>query len=72
MNKIQMELLFIVLLLGVLIWSAVHKERVVMKEGFQAWVKQTGNPSHLTYDEWRALWRTQGRPSDIPVVIIGF
>jgi len=42
-----------------------HKETVDMPKAYQAWVKQTGNPKELTYEEWRRLLRATEKSPNV-------
>lgn len=63
--------LVIVVLLGLVGVAGYHKESVEMPEAYRAWVKQTGNPKELTFEEWRALKRADERDGTtvVPVII---
>jgi len=45
----------IVLLLAFMFWSIWYNSFVTVPRAFEAWEKQTGNPQHLTFDEWNSL-----------------
>lgn len=49
---------------------AVIQDRYEWSTAYLAFIKQTGNPNGLTFEEWRALTKA-GRPQtvNIPVVI---
>lgn len=49
----------IVLLLALMMWGLWYENSVDLPNAYQAWVKQTGNPNHLTYEEWNSLRRSQ-------------
>lgn len=51
--------------LGVFIY---HDETVAWPASYAAWCKQTDNPKHLTYEEWRAL-NEATRPRDNTTVV---
>lgn len=48
----------------------IYHEKVEMPESYRAWVKQTGNPKSLTFDEWRALVRATEHHDDTTFVPI--
>lgn len=45
----------IVMLVLFLVWSSWYQAAVEKPKAYAAWVKQTGNPKQLTYDEWKSL-----------------
>ena len=49
-----------------LVWYCVYYETVQMPETYRAWIKQTGNPSHLSYQEWKALMRIEASNWTLP------
>lgn len=53
-----------------LFWACWTYEHVTMPAGYAAWVKQTGNPQSLTYEEWRALVKTMDRGRDGSVLFV--
>lgn len=55
------KVIAVVLLAGVisLWWHHRHHEQVQLPAAYAAWCKHTGNPNHLTYDEWRAMLRAE-------------
>ena len=61
-------LLSLMMLVGFFGYSLYKKETVRMQNGYAAWVKLTGNPKALTYDEWRSLVNVGGN-GDLPMVI---
>jgi hypothetical protein len=62
-------LIVIIALLGFIGFSIYHKESVEMPESYQSWVKQTGNPKSLTYEEWRSLVRVKQDQEPAPVIV---
>lgn len=60
----------IVALLSIVVWSCHYKATVTMPAAYQAWVKQTGNPKELTYEEWRSLMRANERQSDQTIIFM--
>jgi hypothetical protein len=59
----------IVVLLGVLLLCAHQEIMVNRPRAFAAWVKLTGNPQNLTYEEWLALVSTTRNPETVPIYI---
>jgi hypothetical protein len=59
----------IIVLLAATIWTGRYYVTVQLPESYRAWVKQTGNPKNLTYDEWRAFMRSQDNAQIVPVII---
>ena len=57
-------------LLAVIVVGALHKERTEMPAAYAAWVKQSGNPKELTYDEWRVLMKANERQNDSTVIFM--
>ena len=57
----------IIAMLAVFALSVWHRETVTWPAAYAAWVKQTDNPKHLTYDEWRALQYSEPVPASAPV-----
>lgn len=64
----------IIALMSFLVFSCYYIERykatVTMPAAYQAWVKQTGNPKELTYEEWRSLMRANERQNDTTVIFM--
>jgi hypothetical protein len=70
-SEVGIIALFLILIAGLIWWCFAyenHKEKIVMPEGFSAWVKQTGNSNDLSYAEWRALLRATERHDQIIIV----
>lgn len=66
------ETFFTVALVAIItltILCAYHREKVVMPEAYQAWVKQTGNTNQLTYEEWRSLMRANEKQNTQIILI---
>ena len=62
--------LAIIGLLALMLWAVHHKETVEMPEAYAAWVKQTGNEKHLTYEEWRSLMRANEKQNDTTIIFV--
>ena len=55
-NIIGLVVIILLIVGGIFgIVSINEKIEVRHKNAFNGWVKYTGNPKNLTYDEWRAL-----------------
>lgn len=55
----------IAMILGAVL-SVAYPERTPLYQSYSAWVKQTGNPNKLTFQEWEALTRVY-RNGEIPM-----
>jgi hypothetical protein len=62
--------LAIIGLLVAMLWSVHYKETVQMPATFAAWVKQTGNEKHLTYEEWRLLMCANKKQNDTTIIFM--
>jgi len=47
--------LTIIAIMSYMVVSSAYNEVTTMPTAYSAWVKQTGNPKELTYEEWRSL-----------------
>lgn len=55
---IHLELVLAFSILAILLTIIVRHRTYTEKElpaSYAAWVKHTGNPNHLTFEEWKAL-----------------
>lgn len=59
---------FILLLLALLGYGGWHLANVDMPEAFAAWSKHTGNPNHLTFQEWRALTKVNEPKANVVII----
>lgn len=70
----MVEVVIVVAIIGLLAAIVLgvhhHKEKVVMPAAYSAWVKQTGNPKELSYDEWRTLMKANERQRDNTVIFM--
>lgn len=60
----------IVLIMALIFGGICYQEKQMLECAFPAWVKQTGNPKNLTYDEWRALVRVSQKSDSTTVVFV--
>lgn len=51
-------------IMGIVFWSCYNEITVVRPRAYQAWIKQTGNPKNLTFEEWDDLRRVNERSRD--------
>jgi len=58
MKELITSLLVTVILISTLFMFIASRLDVNYQESYQAWIKQTGNPKDLTFDEFLALSRT--------------
>lgn len=60
----RVEILIIFIILSILLTIVVRFKTFAEKElpaSYAAWVKHTGNPHHLTFEEWKALTNADHR-----------
>ena len=50
--------------------SIVSHEKRELERGYPAWVKQTGNPKELTFEEWCALKKVMTPEEKVTVLFI--
>lgn len=46
---------------------AIHIQNANYREAYPVWVKQTGNPNKLTFEEWRSLMQVYNDHSITPM-----
>lgn len=42
-----------------MVYSGILYQKTHLPNGYAAWVKMTGNPNNLTFEEWKSLTETQ-------------
>lgn len=71
MTLIEWVIIATIIALSCLVaWPCYYKSTVTMPAAYQAWVKQTGNPKELTYEEWRSLMRANERQNDQTIIFM--
>ena len=60
------------LLVGIflILVSIAREEARELERGYPAWVKQTGNPKELTFEEWCALKKVMTPEEKVTVLFI--
>jgi len=69
----MVEVMLVVAIIGLLttiVLAVRHKEKVAMPAAYAAWVKHTGNPNELAYDEWRSLMNAKDRQWDSTIIFM--
>ena len=61
----------IVALISLAIWALIDEVKVQRPAQYQAWVKQTGNPKSLNYEEWSLLMNASRKSPDTQFIFIG-
>jgi hypothetical protein len=47
--------------LSIFVFSEVNYQKTELPNEYAAWVKMTGNPNNLTFEEWKSLTENERR-----------